>query len=72
MSASHKHHLIKAGWVGSMGLSWEMFACRYLSSGHEVHAMQYILGFLGPGTACCHLIPSLKYQEDIPGSSGTE
>jgi hypothetical protein len=60
MSASLKHHMNKAGWVGSMGLSREMFACRDLLSGHEVHATQHILVFLGPGTACCHLIPSLK------------
>jgi hypothetical protein len=72
MSASHKHHLIKDGWVGSMGLSWEMFACRNLLRRHEVHATQYILGFLGLGTAFCHLIRSFKYQEDIPGPSGTE
>jgi hypothetical protein len=41
MSASLKHDLIKAGWVESIGLSWEMIAYRDLSSGHEVHATQY-------------------------------
>jgi hypothetical protein len=72
MSASLKPDLIKAGWVESIGLNWEMFACRDLSSGHEVHATHYILGLLGPGTVFCQLIPRLNYQEDIPGPRGTE